>query len=336
MLGYSYTHPSTIFAKALYPYQSQQKEDLSVDEDTVILILDRNSIPEWYIGSVDTSIGLIPRNYVQVLSEAPLIINNTPSKLVIPSVFDNHSDVDPRPIASQSSQNSRDNLSAPTPRKLGPKLLPKPDMPKILLGSMNQLNSDISDNTAHQFASQDITQLTWPSLIDSKTLSSLSTDERKRQESIFELIKTEATYVRDLQLVVELFYAPLQNLLASTELTIIFGNIEQLLLVNSQLLSSLEAAQCAQKFMIDKIGDVFSQHLESLNCYLEYCGSQMKSSKLLQKKRKEKPRIGEFLKECQKNPRCRSLDLSSFLLEPMQRITRYPLLFKQVRWNNLT
>lgn len=32
----------------------------------------------------------------------------------------------------------------------------------------------------------------------------------------------------------------------------------------------------------------------------------------------------------QLHPKCRSLDLSSFLLEPMQRITRYPLLFRQV------
>lgn len=30
------------------------------------------------------------------------------------------------------------------------------------------------------------------------------------------------------------------------------------------------------------------------------------------------------------NPRCRCLDLTSFLLEPMQRITRYPLLLRQV------
>jgi hypothetical protein len=30
------------------------------------------------------------------------------------------------------------------------------------------------------------------------------------------------------------------------------------------------------------------------------------------------------------DPKCRSLDLSSYLLEPMQRITRYPLLIKQI------
>lgn len=30
------------------------------------------------------------------------------------------------------------------------------------------------------------------------------------------------------------------------------------------------------------------------------------------------------------NPECRQLDLASFLLEPMQRITRYALLLKQV------
>jgi len=34
------------------------------------------------------------------------------------------------------------------------------------------------------------------------------------------------------------------------------------------------------------------------------------------------------------NPECRQLDLSSFLLEPMQRITRYALLLKQVKFEN--
>jgi hypothetical protein len=30
------------------------------------------------------------------------------------------------------------------------------------------------------------------------------------------------------------------------------------------------------------------------------------------------------------DPRCRQLDIGSYLLEPMQRITRYPLLIKQI------
>ena len=52
-------------------------------------------------------------------------------------------------------------------------------------------------------------------------------------QAIFELINTEATYVRDLQLVVEIFYTSLLPILSMKETTVIFANVEDLLLVNT-------------------------------------------------------------------------------------------------------
>jgi len=43
----------------------------------------------------------------------------------------------------------------------------------------------------------------WASLVDRSALEEIPTLERKRQEAIFELISTEADYVRDVQLIVE-------------------------------------------------------------------------------------------------------------------------------------
>jgi hypothetical protein len=43
----------------------------------------------------------------------------------------------------------------------------------------------------------------WASLVDKTALEGIPSDERRRQEAIFELINTEAAYVRDLQLIVE-------------------------------------------------------------------------------------------------------------------------------------
>jgi hypothetical protein len=45
--------------------------------------------------------------------------------------------------------------------------------------------------------------MSWASLVDKTVLDETPTRERKRQESIFELINTEIAYVRDLQLIVE-------------------------------------------------------------------------------------------------------------------------------------
>lgn len=44
--------------------------------------------------------------------------------------------------------------------------------------------------------------------------------------------------------------------------------------------------------------------------------------------RKAQPDLQMFLQHCLLKPECRSLDLGSFLLKPVQRICKYPLLLK--------
>ncbi|CAI2169930.1 13957_t:CDS:10 [Funneliformis geosporum] len=172
--------------------------------------------------------------------------------------------------------------------------------------------------------------ITWASIMDPEKLTGVSKEERKRQESIYELISTEQSYIRDLQMIVEIFYGPLQTILSSEELNTIFSNIEDILLCNTEILSDLEQRQKEDEFFVDSVGDILLKHYECLKCYKTYCGNQLNASKFLQKKRNEDKRFEEFLKKAQQNPQCGSLDLSSFLLKPMQRITRYPLLIRQI------
>jgi hypothetical protein len=47
---------------------------------------------------------------------------------------------------------------------------------------------------------------TWAITMDEKELQNVSAEERKRQEAIYELIVTERTYLRDLQLIVNVSY----------------------------------------------------------------------------------------------------------------------------------
>jgi hypothetical protein len=52
-------------------------------------------------------------------------------------------------------------------------------------------------------------------------------------QAIFELINTESAYVRDLQLIVEVFYASILPILSEKEATVVFANVEDLLLTNT-------------------------------------------------------------------------------------------------------
>lgn len=52
-------------------------------------------------------------------------------------------------------------------------------------------------------------------------------------KAIFEFIATESAYVRDLQLIVELFYSRLLDAMEHKAITVIFANVEDILLVNT-------------------------------------------------------------------------------------------------------
>ncbi|KNC97059.1 uncharacterized protein SPPG_07456 [Spizellomyces punctatus DAOM BR117] len=197
-------------------------------------------------------------------------------------------------------------------------------------GDRHVLRSGIPKSTS--FAVQPSQASTaWATKVDPYRLQTIAPDERKRQEAIYELIATEQTYVRDLELIYQTFYGPMSQILPHGDLEAVFSNIEDIKMVNAVILSDLEAVQQEHDFVIEAIGDVFCKHADSLSVYQTYCGNFGNALKVLQKQRSENPRVAEYLKRQQtSNPLCRSLDLSSFLLQPMQRITRYSLLLKQI------
>lgn len=63
----------------------------------------------------------------------------------------------------------------------------------------------------------------------------------------------------------------------------------------------------------------------------QYCVNQSNAIRILQSLREAKPDLAAKLQHLRENDAsARSLDLSSYLLIPMQRLTRYPLLIRQI------
>ncbi|KAF8589690.1 hypothetical protein K439DRAFT_300209 [Ramaria rubella] len=170
----------------------------------------------------------------------------------------------------------------------------------------------------------------WSSLVDKTALDGIPPDERRRQEVIFELIATESAYVRDLQLIVETFYGSMLPMLDSKATTVIFANIEDILLTNTTFLSSLEERQKQCRLYIDNIGDIVEKHMFGMGVYMQYCVNTGAAIKILQSLRDSNPDLAAHLQRLRDDPSSRGLDLSSYLLTPMQRITRYPLLVRQI------
>jgi len=167
--------------------------------------------------------------------------------------------------------------------------------------------------------------------VDKTALEGIPTEERKRQEAIFELIYTEGAYVRDLQLIVEVFLSKMIRILDEKAITVVFANIEDLLLTNTTFLSSLEDRQRDCRLYVDRIGDLLERHISQMGVYMQYCVNHANAIQVLQTLRNQKPELASLLQTLRdEEPSTRNLDLSSYLLVPMQRITRYPLLIKQI------
>ncbi|RKP06083.1 Dbl homology domain-containing protein [Thamnocephalis sphaerospora] len=170
---------------------------------------------------------------------------------------------------------------------------------------------------------------TWSGTVTAHTLATMSDDERKRQETIFELITTEHSFLRSMQGVVEAFREPLRKLMPESDVNGIFLNIDEILVCSASLLNDMLDRQQDDKRVIKQIGDILFVHMPEMQCYRTYCCQQASASRRLQHQRSRDPRVVAQLQEARRDSRVRKLDLSSFLIEPMQRITRYKLLLKQ-------
>ncbi|XP_027411746.1 intersectin-2 isoform X2 [Bos indicus x Bos taurus] len=172
---------------------------------------------------------------------------------------------------------------------------------------------------------------------DLQTLDTMQPVERKRQGYIHELIETEERYVDDLQLVVEVFQKRITEpgFLAEGEMALIFVNWKELIMANTKLLKALRVRKKTggEKMPVHMIGDILAAELSHMQAYIRFCSCQLNGAALLQQKTDEHADFKEFLKKLASDPRCKGMPLSSFLLKPMQRITRYPLLIRSILEN---
>ncbi|XP_070697604.1 intersectin-1 isoform X2 [Pempheris klunzingeri] len=172
---------------------------------------------------------------------------------------------------------------------------------------------------------------------DLHLLDMLSPMERKRQGYIHELIVTEENYVNDLQLVTEIFHKPLLDceLLTEKEVAMIFVNWKELIMCNIKLLKALRVRKkmSGDRMPVKMIGDILTNQLPHMQPYIRFCSCQLNGATLIQQKTDDNPEIKDFLKRLAMDPRCKGMPLSSFLLKPMQRVTRYPLIIKNILEN---
>ncbi|KAM9830582.1 phosphatidylinositol 3,4,5-trisphosphate-dependent Rac exchanger 1 protein isoform 1-T1 [Syngnathus typhle] len=169
------------------------------------------------------------------------------------------------------------------------------------------------------------------------TVKESDRQQRLRLCVLNETLNTERDYVRTLLFLQSAFLhrirqtADDQQCLSPEHVKILFSNIEDILELHKEVLSSVEAILQPEPQPHHALGHVFLQFRDSFSVYGEYCSNHEKALRLLMELNKI-PHIRTFLLHCMLLGGKKSTDipLEGYLLTPIQRICKYPLLLKEL------
>lgn len=153
----------------------------------------------------------------------------------------------------------------------------------------------------------------------------------KRSKVIEELLQTEKDYIKDLEMCVEEIIMPLQKKqVKNVDFDGLFGNIGSVIDLSKRLFDTLQETDSIGKVFLD-----FKAELEEV--YKIYCQNHDDAISLLESYEKDES-IQRHVLECLERLRAiyrkwgktNYINLGSFLIKPVQRVMRYPLLLMEL------
>ncbi|XP_078003731.1 putative guanine nucleotide exchange factor MCF2L2 isoform X8 [Phascolarctos cinereus] len=163
-------------------------------------------------------------------------------------------------------------------------------------------------------------------LVMSESEENLST---RRSHIMHELIETERVYVEELQSIIEGYAAEMDNpdlnhlipVALQNKKEILFGNLHEIHEFHNRIFLK-ELENCVEN--PEFLGRCFLKRKEDLQVYEKYCQNKPRSETLWRQ-------CGDsiFFQECQRKLD-HKLSLDAYLLKPVQRITKYQLLLKEM------
>ncbi|XP_044852366.1 rho guanine nucleotide exchange factor 5-like isoform X1 [Mauremys mutica] len=204
-----------------------------------------------------------------------------------------------------------------------------PSSPRLRRKVLSQQDSYLQRLSISSNASlwQDI-----PMIRGSRMLLNMSRDDQKLQEAKFELIMSEASYLRSLNVAVDHFQcsSELQTLLTNQERKWLFSRLQEVRDVSASFLFELEEKFEENMFNFN-VCDVALRHApEFRKVYLPYVTNQTYQEQIFQKLVTGNARFQQVLEKLESATVCQRLSLKSFLILPFQRITRLKLLLQNI------
>ncbi|XP_039393510.1 pleckstrin homology domain-containing family G member 3 isoform X2 [Mauremys reevesii] len=145
---------------------------------------------------------------------------------------------------------------------------------------------------------------------------------------VLELVESERTYVRDLRSIVEDYLGKIidteELLLRPEQVCALFGNIEDIYELNSELLQDLDSCDSNPV----AVARCFVDRSQDFDIYTQYCNNYPNSVAALTECMRNKHQA-KFFRERQEQIG-HVLPLGSYLLKPVQRILKYHLLLQEM------
>ncbi|XP_069828497.1 rho guanine nucleotide exchange factor 37 isoform X2 [Dendropsophus ebraccatus] len=152
------------------------------------------------------------------------------------------------------------------------------------------------------------------------------------QPAVEELISTEVAYVKSLRLLIGTIQPKMEEI-PDIDVKCLFSNLNEILLVHESFLNELKKTEHDHQNQLICIGSLFQEYSKDMeNVYTVYCSAYTRTTSLLQ--HYQETHVGELIQYAMKYALSGSsshyTDLSFYLIMPVQRITKYPLLLHNI------
>ena len=142
----------------------------------------------------------------------------------------------------------------------------------------------------------------------------------------------------ELKTLTEVYIEPLSesNVITAEQHSLLFNNIPTLLKLNERFKQALDAKYRNWNPSTSKIGDDFLEFAPYFTMYQGYLNNHDDASDLVTKLEKSSKEFAHFCELAQFDERCNEQNLKSYLIKPIQRITKYELLLRELLKHTLS
>ncbi|KAK3559220.1 hypothetical protein QTP86_005470 [Hemibagrus guttatus] len=227
-----------------------------------------------------------------------------------------------REIRRQTVCRSISKTSADYPMDYGP--------PRISSGSGSGSGADGMRSSPVSF--QTTLWQDQPTVRESGILNTITPEECKYQESMFEVMTSEVSYLRSLGVLTDHFMESqeLSETLINRDKKTLFSNILRIREVSEKFLKDLKD-RLDESLLLTDICDIINYHAQhNFPAYIDYVRNQVYQEKTFSSLMQTNSGFAAAIAHLQESPICQRLPFSSFLLLPFQRITRIKILTENI------